>query len=333
MPESLQQKVSSSLWDIIGEFFTGHWTDLFQIFATAGGTNKITMISSLFKEKTYNKATEKGNNFWQPLEDQKIPQPILDAIKATKEDPGIINTVWLGLLNIIYHAGYLFAIVPAIYGAEALEANKKYTPSAIDIGLLGNLFYRYPELKSYVTEKAQENGYTIEDIDKIFLGMESVLNINDVRSLFYRNKINDSEVTKRLLGLGYSSDNVAHLKELFPLIPPVSDLVLMAVREAFSPEIVQAYGLYDDLPADFVTHAKTIGLDENWSKAYWAAHWQLPSMTDGFEMFHRDIIDRSELETLLRTKDIMPYWRDRLTKIAYNNYTRVMSGGCINWVF
>jgi len=323
MPESTTEKVSSFLWDRIADFFTAHWTDLFLMFATSGGSNAKTVVSQLFKDKVYDKTTEKGAKLWQPLDNQDIPQPILDAIKEAKEDPGIINSFWLGLLNVVYHAGYLFSIVPAIYGAESLEANKKYTPSAMDLGTLGNLFYRYPDLKNYVIEKAQENGYNKEDVNNIFLGMESVLNVNEIRSLFYRGKMSSIEVDKKLSGLGYSTENATALKELFPLIPGVSDLVLMAVREAFSPEIVQAYGLYEDLPPDFVEHAKTIGLNETWSKAYWAAHWQLPSLTDGFEMFHRDIIDRGELETLLRTKDIMPYWRERLTQIAYNNYTRV----------
>jgi hypothetical protein len=40
-------------------------------------------------------------------------------------------------------------------------------------------------------------------------------------------------------------------------------------------------------------------------------------------MFHRGVITYDELKTLLRTLDIMPYWRDKLIQIAYTPYSRV----------
>jgi len=51
----------------------------------------------------------------------------------------------------------------------------------------------------------------------------------------------------------------------------------------------------------------------------------------GYEMLHREdvdrpgqsIIDLEELDMLYRTVEIPPYWRERLTKIAYLPYTRV----------
>jgi hypothetical protein len=43
----------------------------------------------------------------------------------------------------------------------------------------------------------------------------------------------------------------------------------------------------------------------------------------GFEMLHRGVIDQATLNVLLRALDVMPYWRDKLTAIAYEPYTRV----------
>jgi hypothetical protein len=40
-------------------------------------------------------------------------------------------------------------------------------------------------------------------------------------------------------------------------------------------------------------------------------------------MFHRGLIDQQGLETLLRTQDIMPYWRDKLVGLSYDLVTRV----------
>jgi hypothetical protein len=40
-------------------------------------------------------------------------------------------------------------------------------------------------------------------------------------------------------------------------------------------------------------------------------------------MFHRDVIEFDDLQLLLKSLDIMPFWRDKLTQIAYRPVTRV----------
>ena len=112
-------------------------------------------------------------------------------------------------------------------------------------------------------------------------------------------------------------------KELAYQIPPVADIITMAVREAFTPEIAARFGQYQDFPAPFADWAAKKGLTRDWAERYWAAHWSLPSATQGFEMLHRGIIGQDDLNMLLRALDIMPYWRDRLTRMAYKRLTRV----------
>jgi hypothetical protein len=43
----------------------------------------------------------------------------------------------------------------------------------------------------------------------------------------------------------------------------------------------------------------------------------------GYEMLHRGVITDGELDLLMRTQDVMPYWRDKLKQISYNPLTRV----------
>jgi len=112
-------------------------------------------------------------------------------------------------------------------------------------------------------------------------------------------------------------------KELAYQIPPVADIITMAVREAFSPDIAARFGQYQDFPPDFERYAGMKGLSPEWAQRYWAAHWNLPSPQQGFEMLHRGVINRDELNVLLRALDVMPYWRDKLVKIAYRPLTRV----------
>ncbi|KKN26670.1 hypothetical protein LCGC14_0872370 [marine sediment metagenome] len=106
-------------------------------------------------------------------------------------------------------------------------------------------------------------------------------------------------------------------------IPPVADIISMAVREAFSPATAARFGQYEDLPPDFVKYAGMKGLSEEWAERYWAAHWNLPSAQQGFAMLHRGIIEEGDLTLLLKALDVMPFWRDRLVQLAFKPLTRV----------
>jgi len=123
--------------------------------------------------------------------------------------------------------------------------------------------------------------------------------------------------------IGIHPDYFDLYKELAQIIPPVGDIITMAVREAFTPEIASRFGQYQDLPQQYVDWAAKKGLSKEWAERYWAAHWSLPSPQQGFDMLHRGVIDRDTLNMLLRALDIMPFWRDKLIEIAYNVLTRV----------
>jgi len=97
----------------------------------------------------------------------------------------------------------------------------------------------------------------------------------------------------------------------------------MAVREAFYPDYIEEYGLMQELPGEFVEFAGKQGLSEEWAKRFWASHWELPSIMQGFEMLHRNVIAAGDLDKLFMAVDIMPWWRDKLQAISYNPLTRV----------
>jgi len=123
--------------------------------------------------------------------------------------------------------------------------------------------------------------------------------------------------------IGIHPDYIDIYKTLAYPIPPVADIITMAVREAFSPAIAQRFGQYEDYPPEFEQWAMKKGLSADWSKRYWAAHWSLPSAQQGFEMLHRGVITDDELQLLLRALDVMPFWREKLIKIAHRRLTRV----------
>jgi len=145
----------------------------------------------------------------------------------------------------------------------------------------------------------------------------------DIIAYELRRDPNLSQLHNELRKIGVHHDYNDLYKELAYQIPPVADIITMAVREAFTPSIAARFGQYEDLPSDFVEWVQKKGLSKEWAERYWAAHWSLPSPQQGFEMLHRGIIGRDDLYMLMRALDIMPFWRDKLIEMAYRPLSRV----------
>lgn len=146
---------------------------------------------------------------------------------------------------------------------------------------------------------------------------------NDLVTWWLRGFIDEEAFDAKILKLGINDENRDNIKKAAILLPGPSDLVTMAVREVFSPEVAEKFGQFDDFPEPFKEWAAKQGLSEFWAKNIWAAHWGLPSVQMGYEMLHRGIITIDELKMLLRAQDVMPFWRDKLIAMSYANYTRV----------
>lgn len=145
----------------------------------------------------------------------------------------------------------------------------------------------------------------------------------DALSWRHRGILSDEDTRTNLAARGWIPRDVDALVQASWLIPPVPDLIAMAVREAFSPEIAERFGQFEDFPEPFAKAAAQQGISAEWAQRYWAAHWALPSIQMGFEMVHRGVIDTEDLNLLLRAQDIMPFWRDKLTAISFSPLTRV----------
>lgn len=151
------------------------------------------------------------------------------------------------------------------------------------------------------------------------------------------------------------------LKQLAKNIPGPSDLIRFAVREAFTPQIVQQYGYHHELPRAIYPWLKALGygyeLEEDrpqgatwdnlqpapgkqtWFDKYWYSHWELPSVTQAADMMFRlyddsrygrspdatpdNTFSEADFSTLLKVQDYPDYWRRKLTAISYQPLTRV----------
>lgn len=160
-------------------------------------------------------------------------------------------------------------------------------------------------------------GYSDLDVKTLMDVSFAVVSPDIIKFLFLQGKIDDATHNELMHKIGYSSYTTGLVKQSYFGTPPVQDLITMAVREAFTPEIAQQFGQYDGYPTVLTDYTRRWGIDENWSKAYWAAHWRLPSAEEGFEMLHRGIIGQDTLKLLLRALDIMPFWRDKVIDLSY----------------
>lgn len=193
----------------------------------------------------------------------------------------------------------------------------------IDLGSAASAVYRGVATEAQYFNNARLGGISPDRAKIALEGSRALPTPGQIQESFLRGEINLQTHDKLLSGYGFTPDNIELIKELYLLIPGASDLIRMAVREAFTPEIATKFGQYEDLPKPFIEWGKKIGLSEDWCGRYWAAHWELPSPSMGFEMLHRGIITDEELKLLLRALDVMPFWRERLIKLSYNPLTRV----------
>jgi hypothetical protein len=192
---------------------------------------------------------------------------------------------------------------------------------------------------------------------------------NDEAMVMFNRKLIDDKLFTHII----KNNTVAEhgwewvFNDLRKVIPPVSDLISFSVREAFNSEVIQKYEYNKELPLEILPWLEKQGLQggtnfpmppgatttggadnrqfAQWYDHYWWSHWQLPSLTMGYEMLHRlyptsrygpspDVTKNDgsvderlafiadDMDTLHKTQDYPPYWRKRLSAMSYLPLTR-----------
>lgn len=180
-----------------------------------------------------------------------------------------------------------------------------------------------PEKAGEVREICKRMGYKDEDIDLLFLALYRIYDEDTVKVLFLRGVLSEDEMFMRMRELGYTDVRIKEIIQSWPIIPGPSDLFHLVAKEAFEPDSIKEMGLDAEFPVEQVEWLRKQGISQEWALKYWYAHWEMPSLQMGFQMLHRGVIDHDQLNTLFKTVEIPPYWRDKLTAIAYQPYTRV----------
>ena len=172
-------------------------------------------------------------------------------------------------------------------------------------------------------EQMTAYGFNIADSDLYLENARQLTDVGSAMTLYRRGELNQGQFFEKLALLGVDHEAMVDLDTLKELIPGPTDLVRMGLREAWDDQVAAQWGYDADFPEDFAVWMEKQGYSRDWSEKYWRAHWVLPSVTNGFEMFHRGIITEDQLKELLRISDIPAKWRENLVKVAYQPYTRV----------
>ena len=169
----------------------------------------------------------------------------------------------------------------------------------------------------------KKHGFSELQIDNIILSYYRTVDEGTLRTQYLRGIIDETKLYERMRELGYTDQRTGEIVLTWKMLPGPQDLFMMVAKEAFEPDIYTTLGLDEEFPSDQITWLNQQGISEEWARKYWIAHWDQPSIGQGFEMLHRGVIDNATLDMLFRAIEIPSFWRDKLTQIAYNPFTRV----------
>lgn len=234
---------------------------------------------------------------------------IAEALDLATPDQLIADTARAGYDPFIRH----------IYNQASFEARS----DLLSIDYVLAMVSRFPDREQWGKGVLQYHGITDEDIEKLMSMTKSLMSEPEIRLLFIRDDLNLADAVNAMVRLGFRQHEIEMKMRLWKLQPTVQDLVRFAVRDVFDPDVRIQAGLDEELPQALRARAREIGMSDQLIEEYWAAHFLLPSLNQGFEMLQRRVIDEDKLHSLFKAADVAPNWREDLLKISYKPITRV----------
>jgi len=203
------------------------------------------------------------------------------------------------------------------------KMNSTFEPALPGVNDIIRAGFIAPEKNAQIRDIAHRYGLKDEDIDLLYLANYAAYPPEQIKILSLRGILTPTQTYEAMRELGFIDSRTKKIIESWQVIPGPQDIFWMVGKEAFEEDAVSLMGLDDEFPAGQLDWLKKQGISEEWAQKYWRAHWDQPSIGQGFEMLQRGVIEWDELDMLFRTVEIPPYWRKKLTQIAYNPIGRV----------
>jgi hypothetical protein len=196
--------------------------------------------------------------------------------------------------------------------------------------------------------------------DKVVDAQRPRPGLSELIQLYLRNPDPDAWDTliKRSSEIGWGDPQyVAEMVRLSFQLPTLTDQIRFLVRDVWDKGIVERYQYDQDFDTKFTEQAQALakasGVDPQWLRAAWRAHWEIPSPTALYRMLHRlrperpsvirwddyasrfgednarlqfgdrpTVVTRADVETALKVNDMAPAWVDAMVDISYDPITR-----------
>ncbi len=220
-------------------------------------------------------------------------------------------------------ASYLMAVNAPASSVMMQQMNRDQRPAIPQYRDVLQAAFIAPEKTDAVRDIMKRNGFTDDDIDLLFLANYRMYDVTTIQILYLRKLITEDQMMVRMKELGFTDTRIKEIIQTWEVLPTPQDLLYMVAKEAFEPDIIELIGLDDEFPEDQVEFMNKQGVSREWALKYWYAHWDQPSISMGFEMLHRGVIGWEELNVLFKAVEMPPFWRDKLTEVAFTPYSRV----------
>lgn len=284
-----------------------------------------------FLEDFENEAITIARPLLEPISNNPdVPKEFRDAIKEglSGNHPAAILLVAGALIGLM--TGGLGQVLSPLWQPATQAINKTIRPSIFDPNTASRLWYRYPELRNKAIEHMARNGITDADSASYLELNRPRIPAGELARLALRHPQQAPVYYSEIGWQGYSATDIETAKRSILLYPGPSDLISFAVRDVFNENIVQKYSYDEDYPATFSDEMKKAGYADGYANLYWRAHWNLPSVLQVMDIFHRtnfsgdpDRLTESDVLEYLRINDIPSFWRKRLLRTTYDLITRV----------
>lgn len=312
-----------SLFRKISGFFTLMWENVFTAFYRALDKIVAKIFTLVWKEAVEKHTPGIKDYFRKRIATLELPESVEKELTERLEDETPLGHFALFLFGILVTGGKFLSILTAVHDVGRQEGYSELQPSLPGLADIFTAGFRDPKYEPMLDDYMKRMGFNVIVRDMLKLARWVLLNPDQIRQLYLRGKLSKIEKNTMLKALGIREEDLDKLEELYYFIPSPTDLVRMAVREAFYPEYIAKYNLLLEIPSEFIAWSKKQGMSKDWAEKFWVAHWVLPTIGQGYEMLHRGVISKSDLDSLFKAVDIAPYWRSKLLAISYSPYTRI----------
>ncbi|KKM05612.1 hypothetical protein LCGC14_1752350, partial [marine sediment metagenome] len=264
-----------------------------------------------------------GLLFGSLLDFDELPEEIRPLIQEAAEPTSQVGALFANAATQTAVQGTVGNFLGALLAPLTFAIQRTLIPTHMDAGAAIRAGFRFPDLKETIDREIRDLGFSEGRQELLERTLRPAPSLGDIRALVNRGAITEPDALQELQEQGLLLSDANMLLALRRVLPGPSDIVRFAVREAFDPAIVTRFGLDADFPEGAVPLAERVGLSREDFLFNWRAHWELPSATQAFEMLHRDVIGPEDLDLLLRTQDVMPFWRDKVVAIAFTPFTRI----------